>query len=148
MKQMVVWSALVAFAVLPVWAADSAATGQNCPPPLGKIIKAADADSNGEVTLEEFLAKLPNSNEHRFNVLDRNNDGVLTKEDIPWEERAKVLRKLQHADTDGDGSVTFEEFQVEFPHGTQQQFDRLDRNTDGVISKDDCVPLHQPTPKS
>ena len=131
--------ASVALVSLPLWAEPSPSV---CAPLLGKIIKAADADANGEVTLEEYLAQFPNSNEHRFNVLDRNNNGVLDKDDIPWEQRAKVLKKLQHADTDGDGTVTFEEFQAEFTHGTQEQFDRLDRNVDGVISKEDCVPLH------
>ena len=139
MRRIIVLGATFALASLPLLA-DSTTSG--CSPTLPKIIKAADADSNGEVTLEEYLAKFPNSNEHRFNVLDRNNDGVLTNDDVPWEERAKVLKKLKAAVTDGNGEVTYEEFAAAFPHNTQQLFDRLDRNVDGVISKDDCVPLH------
>lgn len=115
--------------------------GHGCLPPLGRLIRAADADDNREVTLEEFLAAFPNATEDRFNVLDRNDDGVLSKDDVLWHERVRVLRRLREADTDHDGSVTLEEFQAEFPNADEAAFHRLDRNDDGVINRDDCVPI-------
>ena len=140
MRSVLAIASLMAILAVPAFAAPGDGNG-GCPPPLGRLIKAADTDGNGEVTLEEFLAKFPNASEDRFNVLDRNDDGVLSKEDMPWEERARILRRLKQADTDGDGSVTLEEFQAAFPNADEAAFNRLDRNDDGVINKDDCVPV-------
>ena len=143
MNKLVVCAALIAFIAAPGFAEDE--EGPNgCPPPLGRLIKAADADQNGEVTLEEFQLKFPNASEDRFNVLDRNDDGVLTKDDVPWHERARVLRKLKQADTDDDGSVTWEEFSVAFPNADEAAFNRMDRNDDGVINSDGCVKIGPP----
>ena len=144
MKQVLLLAALATIAVAPAYAEPP--SGSGCPPPLGRLIKAADADQNGEVTWDEFHAKFPNISQDRFNFLDRNDDGVLTKEDVPWHERARILRRLKQADTDGNGEVTLEEFQAEFPNADEAAFNRLDRNDDGVISKDDCVDLGDPAP--
>lgn len=141
MRSVLAIIALAAFVVTPTLA--NGTEGRGCPPPLGRLIKAADADQNGEVTREEFHAKFPNASEDRFNVLDRNDDDVLSKEDIPWHERARILRKLKQADTDGDGSVTLEEFQAAFPNADEAAFHRLDKNDDGVINKDDCVKVEE-----
>lgn len=137
-------AALFAFVTTPAFAEPAG----GCPPPLARLIKAADADLNGEVTLEEFLAKFPNASEDRFNVLDRNDDGVLSKDDIPWHERVRILKRLKDADTDGDGSVTLEEFKAEFPNADEAAFHRLDKNDDGVINKDDCVKIEEPATSS
>jgi len=142
MRSLWVIASLLAVAIAPAFAAPGDGGG-GCPPPLARLIKAADADQNGEVTLEEFLAKFPNASEDRFNMLDKNDDGVLSKEDVPWEQRARILRRLKHADTDGDGSVTLEEFQAEFPNADEAAFHRLDRNDDGVINKDDCAKIDE-----
>lgn len=137
MKKVLLLAALAAVALAPAYAEPP--SGGGCPPPLGRLIKAADADQNGEVTWDEFHAKFPNISEDRFNVLDRDDDNVLTKEDVPWHERARILRRLKQADTDGDNSVSLEEFQAEFPNADEAAFNRLDRNDDGAIDKNDCV---------
>ena len=139
MRIAIALSLLVALIVVPALAANPA--GGPCLPPLGRLIKAADADHNGEVTWDEFHAKYPRISQDRFNMLDRNDDGVLSKADVPWEELPRVLSRLKHADTNADGSVTLEEFQVEFPNADVAAFYRLDRNDDNVINKDDCVTI-------
>ncbi|NUM56538.1 MAG: EF-hand domain-containing protein [Candidatus Hydrogenedentes bacterium] len=141
-----VWAFGVLVTIVAAPAFAQGEEGHPCPPPLGRLIKAADADQNGEVTLEEFLTKFPNATEDRFNKLDKNGDGVLSKEDIPWHERARILRRLKEADTNGDGSVTLEEFMAAFPNADEAAFHRLDRNDDGVINKDDCVRIEPATP--
>lgn len=146
MRKMLVLTVLCAVAVAPTFAEPG--PGGGCPPPLARLIKAADADQNGEVTLDEFLTKFPNASEDRFNVLDRDDDGVLSKDDIPWHERARILKRLKEADTNGDGSVTLEEFQAQFPNVDEAAFNRLDRNDDGVINKDDCVKIEEPAASS
>ncbi|MCC6488727.1 MAG: hypothetical protein IT364_14610 [Candidatus Hydrogenedentes bacterium] len=104
---------------------------------LLKLLKKADADKNGEVTFEELKAVLPNLTEERFDKMDRDGDGVLTRKDLPKREH-RLLKLLKEADTNGDRQVTYEEAVAVLPNLTQEQFDKLDKNGDGVLSRDDA----------
>ncbi|MDA1085511.1 MAG: hypothetical protein O2901_00640 [Verrucomicrobia bacterium] len=44
---------------------------------------------------------------------------------------------IKHADADGDGEVTFEEFKTAHLAGLEERFKKMDRNGDGVISPED-----------
>ncbi len=104
------------------------------------LLHEADADENGEVTFEELQAVAPDLTEERFNKLDRNGDGVISRADLPEppeDPRHRLLRLLREADADQNGEVTFEELQAVLPDLSQERFDRLDRNGDGVISRAD-----------
>lgn len=93
-----------------------------------QIIESCTTTRNGTIDFEEFLAacidkKVLESVDYlkkAFNVLDSNNDGVISIEDFEdlfnsyggtkldvalWEDL------LVEADRDGDGMVSFEEFQ-------------------------------------
>jgi len=50
---------------------------------------------------------------------------------------------LKEIDTDGDGRITYEEFRAHAEKRIQERFQKLDRNGDGVLSKDDR-PRHRP----
>lgn len=94
-----------------------------------QIIESCTTTRNGTIDFEEFLAacidkKVLESVDYlkkAFNVLDSNNDGVISIEDFEdlfnsyggtkldvalWEDL------LVEADSDGDGMVSFEEFQL------------------------------------
>jgi Ca2+-binding EF-hand superfamily protein len=45
---------------------------------MGRLFEAMDADHNGRVTLEEWR----NFHEREFRRLDKNDDGVLTREEM------------------------------------------------------------------
>ncbi|MBI5095066.1 MAG: hypothetical protein HZB26_21855 [Candidatus Hydrogenedentes bacterium] len=114
---------------------------------LIRLLHRADADENGEVTFDELLAVAPGLTQEQFDTLDTNDDGVITKDDFPKPPPHPVehlLELLREADANHDGQVTFEELQAELPDITQERFDQLDTNDDGVLSKDDapdgCVP--------
>jgi Ca2+-binding EF-hand superfamily protein len=115
---------------------------------LANLIKKVDKDGDGKVTFEELKAVAPKMTQERFNQLDTNHDGVLSQEDRPLaanpqdrpEQRRRFLMGLRQADANGDGKVTFEEAQPAFPKMTRERFNTLDRNGDGVISKDDRRP--------
>ncbi|WP_421983650.1 EF-hand domain-containing protein [Roseibium sp.] len=67
----------------------------------------ADADGNGEISLEEFKAQF----------LDRSGD--------------RMVRAFQFLDTDGDGTVTQEEVDVV----ANRMFNRLDRDGNGTVER-------------
>lgn len=118
------------FLILPAGAQDQPEQR----PRLPQLIKQADKDGDGKVTFDELKAVKPELTQEQFSKLDRNKDGVLTKADIV----PNILALVKKADKDGDGKVTFEELQAIRPKLTEEQFAKLDRNGDGVISKADA----------
>lgn len=117
-----------------------------CLPPLLRVLRLADANQDGQVTFEELSALLPNLTQDVFDRLDANDDGVLTIEDAGLRARRyhRLLRRLHEADTNGDCSVDLEEFLAAFPDATEERFDRLDRNNDGLLNRADCLPICWP----
>jgi Ca2+-binding EF-hand superfamily protein len=109
-----------------------------------EMLRKADADKNKEVTREEFKAAFPNAPEGRFDALDRNKDGVLDQKDMPAAKASpgagqatELIKTITKADTNGDGKVTFEELQAVRPGITKEAYNKLDKNGDGVLSKED-----------
>lgn len=125
--------------------------GDRRPSLLERLFRDADADTNGEVTLTEFLNWVPDGTEDRFDRLDRNDDGVLTEDDIPEREHDdpvhRLLSLLRTADANNDGEVTYEEVLGVDPDFPEKRFDVLDQNDDGVISQDDLPFGHGPFDK-
>ena len=81
----------------------------------------------------------------RFAKLDKNGDGVLTKDEVP----EQAWTRLQRADRDGDGSVSNQELRaaLKIRRGKRQKRTRkkkmkcrlkqLDSNGDGALAKDE-----------
>ena len=111
-------------------------------PGLHTKIREADTDGDGQVTHEEFMAAVPEIAEQIFKHLDRNEDGVLNPDDHPEGGRRGMrgphgVGSLREADANDDHQVSFEELTAVKPEITQEQFDEMDRNGDGVLSRDD-----------
>jgi hypothetical protein len=81
-----------------------------------------DKNSNGGLELGEYLDCFPKADKKRFDNIDRNNDGKVSKDELrAWREahREKMLkeRKARRA----------------------QAFKRCDKNDDGVLSMDEYI---------
>lgn len=105
-----------------------------------KMLKRADANKDGKITLEEFSALTG----ERFSKADANGDGTVTKAEIviAFETMKQRPRLARHAgrmadrlvyrfDLNDDGILALEEIQNQ----AQKRFALLDRNDDGELVK-------------
>jgi Ca2+-binding EF-hand superfamily protein len=123
-------------------------------------MQRADANGDGKVSWAEVRETAPKLSQDRFNKMDRNGDGLLSREDVPKaENRAggnmpqgeQLVAILRRADADGDEKVTKQELQAEAPRLARAGFTRLDTNKDGVISEADFAQTEKqgrPTPRA
>lgn len=97
------------------------------------LIEQFDADKDGKLT----QAELDTSRAGQHGKFDTNKDGKLTLKEYEalWLDamKTRMVRNFQRHDTDGDAVVTVEEFGARFANLVE----RMDRNGDGAISKDD-----------
>jgi Ca2+-binding EF-hand superfamily protein len=95
------------------------------------IFERADANNDGSVTKEEFIA----ARGQQFAKFDRNSDGYLDSNDVPKrlaERRKQNGGGAMHGaqfDTDGDGKVSKDEF----VNGPTLMFDRADTDKNNVL---------------
>lgn len=94
-----------------------------------------DADGNGSVSRQEWLAAAG----ARFDRLDANKDGVLTRDELSRGRRQGPAgqRLFSRMDTNGDGQISLDEFQAAHPQAPADLFARLDTNHDGQLSPDE-----------
>jgi Ca2+-binding EF-hand superfamily protein len=94
-------------------------------------LREADADKDGVITREEVVAAA----ERRFAGFDRNKDGKLDAADADTlrQETAdyRVQRFFHRFGAGPDGRVTKEQFYAK----AKERFARLDRDSDGTISR-------------
>ncbi|HET8945443.1 MAG TPA: EF-hand domain-containing protein [Candidatus Polarisedimenticolia bacterium] len=93
--------------------------------------KSFDANGDGKVSKEEFLAKRP-----MFDRIDGNHDGSVTSDEV---KAMPAVQKhggtgqnfVAHFDADKDGKVTTAEYDTK----RTSFFDKMDKNKDGFIDQ-------------
>ena len=108
--------------------------------PPGGGFEGADANNDGNITREEFLARPI----QMFERLDANHDGVISASERPQRpERGErggddgprgERGDRPNPDTDGNGTISRAEFTA---MGTGM-FDRLDANNDGRVTREEA----------
>jgi Ca2+-binding EF-hand superfamily protein len=108
-----------------------------------------DTDGDGAVSLEELRTVRPETSDARFAELDADGDGKLTPQEMRAGREHMAARRREMAeelDTDGDGAWSLAELKARRPELTAEEFNRLDRNGDGVISADERPSRGRPGP--
>jgi len=113
-------------------------------------LKNADTNNDGFVSLDEMKAAHSARIEEHFARVDSNGDGLLSEEErAAAREARREHRKdqrhhrrhmrtnpeqvVEHLDTDGSGSVSFEEFQGRRFSPSAEQFAVADSDGDGEL---------------
>ena len=104
----------------------------------GPGFAGADANNDGNITRDEFLARPT----EMFNRLDANHDGVIQASERP-QRQAQDGERRQHVDrpnpdTNGDGSFS----RVEFTAMGAGVFERFDANNDGRVTQEEAQAAH------
>lgn len=121
-----------------------------------EFLNKADTDKDGAVSRAEFVAlerisKLPVEKQNGiFDHLDKNSDGQIRKDELRMPPRPgdgrPPIPDLAELDVNRDGGVDFVEFKASpfvgrLPVDKQKSFfERLDRNKDGKVSREDKPP--------
>ena len=95
------------------------------------LISQADTNGDGSITKAEFLARRSAA----FTDLDADASGALTQKEfeLALEQRMKRFsaRAFTIVDKDGNGAIS----QTEWDQNPPRAFDKLDTNSDGVITE-------------
>jgi Ca2+-binding EF-hand superfamily protein len=117
-----------------------------------------DADHDGRISHDEFVADAKNRAEKLFRRLDVYHDGFLTsdelqkaRENIADRQGGMPLKGVENRfhgmDTSRDGKVSYDEFVADSMARAEQQFKRLDTNGDGYITREEFMAPREKMPK-
>jgi len=110
--------------------------------------KAADSDGNGNLSRAEATASSSWVGD-RFDKLDANTDGELTREEMHAarkqgheQMREHGVERFKAADANADGGIDLAEAQTAMPK-LAEKFSTVDADNDGKVTADELRSLHR-----
>jgi hypothetical protein len=125
---------VIASCTLALWAMPAPAQALRDP---AETLAQADSNHDGKITRAEFHA----ARQARFDSLDRNGDGVISRADFARiiafrpQVGTRIDAFIAQADANHDGQVTRDEL----AHAPDTLFDQADANHDGVIDQSELA---------
>lgn len=117
-----------------------------------KKFKMMDTDADGKISRTEHAAGA----KQMFTKADTNSDGVVTAAEMDtvlMEKGAKgdkehhlprAAELIKEIDTNNDGQLSLAEHEA----GTEKMFTKMDKDSDGSLSKDECDSAHKEMKKA
>jgi Ca2+-binding EF-hand superfamily protein len=105
----------------------------------GHGFAALDKNGDGVISRDEVAARPKLAK--MFDKLDTNKDGVLSKDEMKAAKEKMHDRHMARMDTDRDGKISRAEA-ASHPR-LAENFDRIDTNGDGFLSKDELKAAHK-----
>lgn len=93
----------------------------------GRKMVKMDTNHDGQITREEWKGR-----DRGFQKADRNNDGIISREEARNGRRQLGKLHLKQMDSNQDKQITRSEWS-----GDPEAFSRLDKNSDGIITKEE-----------
>ena len=111
-----------------------------------RALESLDTDGDGSISLPEIQAVRPDVSPEAFNQADADGNGYLSPSELRAMRRDRATDRGSRQgrrgppaefDTDGDGGISLDELRAVRPGVTEEAFQRMDRNGDGVITQDE-----------
>lgn len=118
--------------------ASSSASSSASPSIKGHGFAALDKNGDGVISRDEAAARPRLAK--MFDTLDTNKDGVLSKDEMKAALDKMHERHMMKIDTDRDGRISRAEAAAH--PKLANHFDRIDTNGDGYLSKDELMAAH------
>jgi len=109
----------------------------------GPMLKKADTNKDGLIQLSEFTAHA----DQKFSTMDADGNGLVTKEERQANRKQKRSdRAMEHfakADSNGDGSISEEEFMVARAARAEKMKQKRDMKSEGKAHKKAHKKMHK-----
>jgi Ca2+-binding EF-hand superfamily protein len=100
-----------------------------------------DANNDGQLSKDEMDAFA----KAHFAKMDANNDGLLSAEEMAQDGANKMMRRqermISRMDQNDDGLLSFDEINAKMAQRGEKMFERLDADGDGLLSKDEMAKM-------